>query len=137
MRLAQEKFEVILPGKIEGPEPWASAESARQSQANVPSFKGQNAGQVDGSKFNYLPPGMEIEDQCSAEINPMPLSMAGETDVSHDANVGAFKNGFTRQPMSPTEDLYTGEHVDHFYGTVYNDKHEAGFLERNNYLDRE
>jgi hypothetical protein len=32
--------------------------------------------------------------------------------------------------MGMTDDLYTGEHCDHFYGDA------DGFVERNNYLDR-
>lgn len=130
-KLAQEKFQITVPGKIEGDEPWASAASARRSQADVPSFCPATSDQTDGSKFNYMPPGMEIDSQCIAQINNMPHSMAGESDVSKDTNSESFAKGFSKRPMKGTDDLYTGEHVDHFYGDA------GGFVERNNYLDRE
>lgn len=126
----QEKFQITIPNKTEEGEPWASFESARQSQANVGDWCPANAGDTDGRKFNEMPPGMEI-DQCHAEINGMPMSLAGETDVSKDTNTGAMFRGFTKRDMKGTDDQYTGEHADHFYGDA------GGFVERNNYLDRE
>jgi hypothetical protein len=52
----------------------------------------------------------------------------------------AFKFGFTRKEMRGADDVYTGEHIDHFYGeAVGKDDTEQtyeGFVERNNYLDR-
>jgi len=78
-----------------------------------------------------MPPGMDIGNQCWSEQNTMPLSVAGESDVSKDANPGAFDKGFTKRDMKGTDDQYTGEHVDQFYGDA------GGFVERNNYMDRE
>lgn len=133
MNHMQEKFQITIPASpsSDDPGPWKSFESARDSQACVPSFTPQTSADSDGNKFNELPPGMEIDEQCCAEINSMPFSMAGETDVSKDTNDGAFDKGFTKRSMKGTDDQYTGEHVDHFYGDT------GGFVERNNYLDRE
>ena len=124
----QEKFQITVPGKSEDGESWASFESTRQVSGG---FKPKGAGDIDGSRFNKMPPGMELNNQCEAEINRMPFSMAGESDVSKDSNPTAFDNGFTKRGMKGTDDQYTGEHVDHFYGDA------GGFVERNNYLDRE
>jgi hypothetical protein len=77
-----------------------------------------------------MPPGMELDNQSSLEMHQMPLSMAGETDVSKDTNPESFREGFKRVDMKGTDDLYTGEHTDLWYGDA------GGFVERNNYLDR-
>lgn len=127
----QEKIQITVP--VKNPEPseaWVSADSVRQSQSEVPSFCARDAFDADGNKFNYTPPGMEINNQCSTEINNMPLMISGEHDVSRDVNPQAFENGFTRREQKGTDDQYTGEHVDQFYGD------SGGFVERNNYLDR-
>jgi len=131
MHPLQEKFQITVPAKEEAAEPWVSFESARRSQAVVPSFCPANSADADGSKFNFLPPGMEIADQFAAEFNQMPLVMAGQTDVSADTNPASFAEGFKKRDMKGSDDQYTGEHVDHFYGDA------GGFVERNNYLDRE
>lgn len=127
----QEKIQITVPTKDAEPaEGWASFESARDSQAGVPSFKGRTNQDLDGNKFNMMPPGMELNNQCSTEINRMPFVMSGEGDVSKDTNPTAFANGFTKREQKGTDDQYTGEHVDQFYGDA------GGFVERNNYLDR-
>ena len=129
----QEKIQITVPPSKDGddPGPWVSFESARDDQSSVPVFHQRTSAQPDGNKFNMMPPGMDINNQCSAEINGMPLSMSGETDVSKDTSPGAFAKGFTKREMKGTDDQYTDEHVDHFYGDA------GGFVERNNYLDRE
>jgi hypothetical protein len=104
--------------------------SARQSQDAVPSFVAKNAADVDMSKFNVMPPGMELDNQSSLEVHQMPLVMSGESDVSKDTNPESFREGFKRVDMKGTDDLYTGEHTDLWYSDV------GGFCERNNYLDR-
>ena len=118
----QEKFQISVPNKPEGPEPWADFKSSRQSQADVPQGNDQ---------FNAMPPGMEIADQCCLDLSNMPMSMAGESDVSADTNPTSFAEGFKKREMKGVDDQYTGEHVDLFYGDA------GGFVERNNYLDRE
>lgn len=126
----QEKLQITVPAKDEAGEGWASADSARDSQSDVPSFLARTSASVDMNRFNKMPPGMEIDNQCSAEINNMPLIMSGQSDVSKDTNDASLKDGFKVRDMNGTDDQYTGEHVDLFYGD------SGGFMERNNYLDR-
>ena len=126
----QEKFQIVTPTKPEAGDPWASFESARQSQGAVPRFCPDSATDYDLQKFNKMPPGMEMDNQNALELHQMPLSMAGESDVSKDTNPQAFAEGFKKRELKATDDQYTGEHVDHFYGDA------GGFTERNNYLDR-
>jgi hypothetical protein len=57
----------------------------------------------------------------------MPLVQAGSTDPT---GVSGLDKGYDRKDMKGTDDLYTGEHADLFYGDA------GGFVERNNYLDR-
>jgi len=92
-------------------------------------------------KFNQLPPGMEIDNQMRFTQGAMPLSLAGKTDVTDNVTPKTLIGGFTRLTMCATDDQYTGEHVDQFYGLAYGTDSEGGvvegFAERNNYLDRE
>jgi hypothetical protein len=126
----QEKFQVTLPGKVEGDAPWADFKSTRDLRGLQPWVSG-SADDVDQRKFNHMPPGMELGNQFYSEQNQQRLSVAGESDVSKDTNPESFREGFTKRKMKGTDDQYTGEHVDHFYGDA------GGFVERNNYLDRE
>lgn len=61
--------------------------------------------------------------------------MGSGTQVTDDCSVKAFREGFDRKPLRPTDDQYTREHNDAFYDTVTVDGVE-GFVERNNMLDR-
>jgi hypothetical protein len=131
MNHMQEKFQITVPAKEEAGEGWVSFADARQSQADVGTFLPANSADSDPRQYNQMPPGMEIGSQPRAEINNMPFVIASGNDVSKDTNPGAFDKGFTKRDMKGTDDQYTGEHVDHFYGDV------GGFVERNNYLDRE
>jgi hypothetical protein len=116
--------------------PWSNSRvapvlgAARKSQENVPSFLAKDSADFDTSKFNGMPPGMELDNQWAADIESMPLVTAGETDVSKDTNPESFREGFKRIDMKGTDDLYTGEHTDLWYGDT------GGFIERNNMLDR-
>ncbi len=124
MHPLQEKFQIITPTKEEGCEPWATFESARD-------LDGQRA-TGNMQVINDLPPGMDIGNQDSTEQNSMPFSLAGCTDVSKEsASAMALECGYAKINMKGSDDMYTGEHVDHFYGDA------GGFVERNNYLDRE
>jgi predicted Zn-dependent protease len=133
---AQEKIQLTVPIKDEAGEGWVSFAEARQSQACVPSFCGVDNNARDVSKFNNMPPGMDIDNQNALDLHQMPLSMAGETDVSADTNDKSFAKGFTRRDMRGIDDQYTDEHVDLFYGEVVDENGKCSFLERNNYLDR-
>jgi hypothetical protein len=135
----QEKFQVILPpkpGEDDGTE-WKSFESQRKTfQSGEVHVNNRTADEEVGGKFNFGPPGMDISDQPRVQINNMPFVMAGSTDFSADTNLQSFDKGFKRQEMKGTDDQYTGEHVDQFYGEAVDEKGNAGFVERNNYLDR-
>lgn len=131
MRPLQEKFQVITPrnDKGEDPGPWKSFEPSRDLRGSS-GWQSSTCECVDDRQFNRMPPGMELANQCDSQQEMMPLVMAGESDVSKDTNPASFANGFTRRDMNGSDDCYTGEHVDHFYGDA------GGFAERNNYLDR-
>lgn len=121
----QEKIQVtVVPTPKENGEEWVSFESCREFQSNV-----------DTDTMNRMPPGMDISNQRSFQINQMPLSCAGESDVSADTNPSAFADGYLRRKMRGIDDQYTDEHVDLFYTTVVGEDGE-GFVERQNYLDR-
>lgn len=124
MHPLQEKFQIIVPGKIEAEEPWASFQSAR----DVNGERATGNTQV----LRDMPPGMDSSNQDSTEQNNMPFVLSGSNDVSHEAYApSAMECGYAKLPMKGSDDMYTGEHVDHFYGDA------GGFIERNNYLDRE
>jgi len=123
----QEKFQITVPNRVDEGEPWASFESARKSPG-IENFVPKNSIDPDGRKFNLMPGNMDVCDQATTN---MPFSMAGESDVSADTNPTSFAEGFKKREMKGTDDQYTGEHCDQFYGDA------GGFVERNNYLDRE
>lgn len=134
----QEKFQVIAPPKHEEDIGWVSAQTARTTgDAGFLHQGNTTATGPIGPRFNQLPPGMDIASQLRSRIHNMPLSVAGETDVSCDTNPQSFAKGYTRCEMKGADDLYTGEHVDHFYGEAVDENGNCGFAERNNYLDRE
>lgn len=127
-KICQEKFEIRLPeNHLDEEAGWVSDKSART-----------NKGLTDGNTvfYNRLPPGMNIADQALSDQPAERLVMGGETDVSHDWNPGAVRKGYTLRQMRPTDDMYTNEHCDAFYGEMTVDG-VTGFLERNNMLDRQ
>lgn len=112
-----EKFQITLPPKEETDHEWTAFESKAVAH---------------GPKFNQLPTS-QIEGDCGF---PSSISLAGSTDVSDGINPKSLKHGYKRGEMSGTDDLYSGEHIDLFYGEVKDEKGRVGFVERNNYLDR-
>jgi hypothetical protein len=133
----KEKFQITLPNpNPEQDGDWASFESARDTKEEHPYNNRQSADKPDG-KFNEMPPGMENSNQF-ADIHDMPFALAnGQSDVTKP-DKDLLKKGYTRAKLTGTDDQYTGEHIDLFYGIAYGDtKDEVGFIERNNYLDRE
>ena len=114
MQSLQEKFQVILgPVSDEDPGPWVAP--SHKHYPNLP--------------VECLPPTAIYEPVVAQ--HGMKLVTAGATDVTDEVNPWVFKQGFNRHKMGPTDDMYTGEHADHFYSDA------GGFVERNNYLDRE
>ncbi len=121
MGLLQEKFQVEFPEKP-GNHQWVEPSSARRSKSS-PEY------------LNCLPPGDNISDQQLIDNPAIPRVMSGQTDVSQDWNESAVKNGYKRFDVKPTDDAYTAEHVDTFYGEAKSGS-DVGFVERGNLLDR-
>lgn len=116
----QEKFQVILPSQPNEDDgtSWKTFESQRRTQPAK-------------ENLNEMPVNMQLENR-----NAITRVIAGSTDFSADANSESLANGFARHTMNGSDDQYTGEHVDHFYGEVVDENGRVGFAERNNYLDR-
>jgi hypothetical protein len=141
MRSLQEKFQISPKLTDDDNDKWLPWKPGRvapalgndrtQSESGENGWKSKDSCDFDTRRFNAMPPGMDIDNQRRAKIKPMPLVMSGESDVSKDTNDTSFSKGFTRRDMAGTDDQYTGEHMDLFYGDA------GGFVERNNYLDRE
>ena len=142
MGIMQEKFQVQVPPNANdnSHSGWVSDKSARVKK-NTPGREGRSGGDPESKKMNNAlflnstPPGMDLEDQELTDQRRMKLVMSGESDVSADYNSGAVREGYTKRKMLPTDDMYTNEHNDAFYGECTVDG-ETGFLERNNMLDR-
>ena len=118
--MLQEKFQITVPAKDENGEGWTTFASARETAG------------TDTTCLNDMPPGMDIGHQHGSQQRPMQFVLAGCSDVScEDVSPKALSEGFSSKRMKGCDDQYTGEHVDHFYGDA------GGFVERNNYLDRE
>jgi len=113
MPIIQEKLQITAPkAKVEQDDQWVLPPSV---QRHVPHNR------------HELPP-LNID---AATQKNMPLVLAGSTDVTDSVNPADLKRGFDLHPMLMTDDQYMGDHQDHFYGDA------GGFVERNNYLDRE
>ncbi len=132
-----EKFEILMPPKPETDHEWA-AEGSQFSKGEAGFLHSNNAyaDTESGAKFNMLPPGPDIDNQRRKRIEGMPLVMAGKGDVSNVVTYSGFTKGYTRQTMRGTDDLYSGEHIDQFYGEVIDEEGNEGFCERNNLCDR-
>jgi len=141
-RIVQEKFQIRPKDPKTDCEScdWASDKSAR-AKKGTPGREGRSGGDprsrsMDNAvAYNTLPPGMDIDDQELLDSRAMPFSMGGATDVSRDYNAAAVRDGFQRKGMLTTDDEYTNEHTDTFYGEVDVDG-DVGFAERGNLLDR-
>ena len=140
-RIVQEKFQVRPPQNHNDEEPgWTNDKSAR-AKKNTPGREGAAGGDaesrfVDNAVFyNGLPPGMDVEDQELTDQRRLDIVMGGATDISKDYNPGAVEKGFTRKKMLGTDDEYSNEHTDIFYGEAKVGD-DIGFVERGNLLDR-
>jgi hypothetical protein len=127
-----EKFQITIPYKEEACEDanWTSFQSQRSTESNLsPEL---------GTKFNRLPT-TGLEAPCADFVQ----GWGGNTDVSSTEVKGESINnpkclarGFVRREMGATDDQYSGEGMDLFYGDVIDEKGRMSFVERNNYLDR-
>ena len=130
MKNVAEYFQITVPfkeGQDEQDGGWASDKSAHTHEGNT---------QPDeDNKFNKMPQTY-LQDGRSHFAK----GFGGDTDVS---GVSTFENpeklfedGYKRREMKATDDQYSGEHIDLFYGEAVDEKGQTGFAERNNYLDR-
>lgn len=151
----QEKFQASFPYKGEDGENWASVQSQRRpSRENggyashsipnhVQNQSNRMIAKVAASAAAQDPPTWtDMQESTLKQDGGMRMSTAGDTDQSKQVMTrNALRDGFTYIGMSGTDDQYTGENMDHFYGeAVGNDdagNRVTGFVERNNYLDRE
>jgi len=123
----QEKFQISVPAKEEAGEPWADWTNDVKHEAGREKHNVETAKLY--SRLNKIP-GVNCEDNVTGA---MPFDFAGSTDVTDQITAKALSlaQGFTKHDMKGTDDQYTGEHTDLFYGDA------GGFVERNNYMDRE
>ncbi len=105
-----DKFQITIPAKDEDGQPWADFSSVRKP---------------------YKADSLCLPDGVAHPKNKFAQGFGGNLDASGDVEPSSLRKGYQKQPMKPDDDIYTGEHVDLFYLDV------GGFLERNNYLDRE
>lgn len=141
----QEKFQITTPPKNDevAAHQWKWPFNGSENRAvKDAGFLHRNNTKGDGAepmgvKFNQLPPGMEIDNQLRYTHRATPYILAGMSDVSGDTNMHSIEHGYTRKEMKATDDQYGGEHMDHFYGEATDELGNTGFVERNNYLDRE
>lgn len=127
----QEKFQTILPSapmEDDGTE-WTAFSQSRQVSPDAVRNNTTAFDEVDG-KFNKMP-SVNLTNET-----PLVRVMSGSTDASADTNPEALTKGYTRRPMNGSDDQYTGEHADHFYGECMDGEGQVGFAERNNYMDR-
>lgn len=134
-RQLQEKFQTILPSQPledDGNE-WVTADSQRRVQEKMRHRNNTTPAEEVSGKFNEMPPAYELHNE-----NEILRQIAGCTDFSYDTTPESFHEGYMRRPMNGTDDQYTGEHADHFYGEAVDveEPSKVGFVERNNYLDR-
>ena len=123
MRIVQEKGQEISPENLnEEVHAWASWRSA-----NVK--KGTPAG--NDVFFNSLPPGSDGVDQEVTDRRIQPLVTSGTSDFSRDTNAESMATGYTRLPMSPTDNSAD----EPFYRETEVDGKTA-YCERGNVLDR-
>jgi hypothetical protein len=140
MGICQEKFQLeFMPLDDDNGHEWKEWRSANVKKGTPGRVgKGEDwasKGMDNAVFYPSLPPGSDIVDQEMADIRVQPLVTSGTSDVSMDTNPESMRSGYTRKAMRPTDDMYTNEHCDAFYGEAKVDG-EVGFLERNNMLDR-
>ncbi len=127
----QEKFQITAPSN--------KNDDANEEKWVTPNSQQIHPGDLSVHVLNQLPT-VNLDSPVMGYNGGMPLVLAGATDVTDCVSGNALKDGFVHHNMEGTDDQYTGEHVDLFYGEAVgtNDAgHEVvGFIERNNMLDR-
>lgn len=138
-KLLQQKFLVVADPAPKAAQGWVSDKSARDTNMMQPRHPAQGTYQGHGSReqFNYLPPGMNIEDQAFADITEerMAGGLGSGTQVTEDVTRESLRAGYSPKKMLPTDDMATHEHEDPFYFDAEVDG-VLGYCERGNVLDR-
>lgn len=142
MGIVQEKnqLEFLARGEDNADANWVMDRKARVKKG-APGREGKHGGDSESKAMNNaafyhsLPPGSDIEDQEMTDIRKMRQVVGGTDDVTDNPSGNDFVKGYVDVSMKPTDDMYTNEHVDAFYGEGKSDG-KVGFLERNNVLDR-
>ena len=145
--LSQEKFQVTAERPKRSDREWSTFESQRRvitedtrgydtSEAKKRTVLGGIKAAFTAPITNRMPPGMDIENQKLAPpATVRDGGLAGSTDESNSVNAAMLKKGFQHQNMRPEDEMFNNEHVELFYGEAEVDG-VTGFVERNNYLDR-
>ena len=126
-----EKFQITAPYHEEGAtaeDQWASFQSQR--------CVGDNVKPEITNKFNRLSLTDVMVNERRSEFD---FGTGGDKDESGTrlfSDPKFFTQGYKRLEMKSTDDQYSGEHIDLFYGEAVDEKGNIGFSERNNYLDR-
>jgi hypothetical protein len=143
MGICQEKFQVeFAPLPDDNGHKWVSDRSARVKKG-MPGREGRKGGDPSSTYMNNnaffqgLPPGSDITDQETTDQRVQDLKgpFGNGTQVTNDLTQESVRKGYDHKSMRPTDDMYTNEHCDAFYGEARVDG-EVGFIERNNNLDR-
>ena len=135
-KLQPDKFQrVVAPGPAE-PSTWVTPDSQRHVNITADTRKsGLEAGEGSPdsmmlSHYNEMPVGYDASAGNGNNTGPMPKSLAGATDASNSVDGEMLKRGYGAQSMSPTDEMETAGEPSDFYGDA------GGYVERNNYLDR-
>ncbi len=93
------------------------------------------------SARNDPPYTSDMQEWVIKENGGMDMTLMSESDITKSVVARkSLMDGFTLHDLGNTDDQYTGEGVDHFYGDAEGEddgkNRYTGFVERNNYLDR-
>ena len=119
----QEKFQITAPYKGE------------EADNQFVDFKSQRV--IYRGELESLNRGGYSMEDATSPREKFVHGFGGDTDVSNGCDAPSLGRGYHRLELDGADDQYTGEHVDLFYGEAVDEKGRAGFIERNNYLDRE
>jgi len=83
----------------------------------------------------------DMQEWVSKENGGFDLTLMSESDITNSVVASkSLMDGFTLHDMANTDDQYSGEGMDHLYGDAVGQddgkNRYTGFVERNNYLDR-
>lgn len=90
------------------------------------------------NKFQTMGTPKKAKAKAWKDVNSVRSSSTPSFEKApEDSTTAERKAGYKSLALDPCDDAYTGEGVDQFYGEAVDDKGTVGFVERNNYLDRQ